>query len=237
VSLPFEIKLICFSETEHMSYKKIKALELTTIFTCILMAINGCTPDESHKQAISGDSSSVADPLPVTASAYENVEPLATERISTVNLTEHFARRTFKDPRAPQNYHELIIGTGANAEVVYAYFHFIPLDVLQRAEQDREMLRWGVIFAKCAYLTGVPLDQLRNDSALAREAKDKASFFYAGLHNSAGGGEGIDIRGVHLSVKPYKGQGEIMGMSSSEWTRIRHAIMRGEKDELYSLFP
>jgi len=177
--------------------------------------------------------------LPVTASAYENEEPLATERIETVGLTDRFARRKFKDPKHADNWHELIIGTGNNSEKVYAYFHFLPLNDIGVAERDEREFRWLTLCVKYAYLANIPIEKLKGDLELGKECKASAPFFYMGLRNTSMTiPEGVDIRGIHLAVRRYKGKtGVIMGLSSDEWSDIRHAIMRGEKHELYSLFP
>lgn len=177
------------------------------------------------------------DTLPVTASAYEDVEPLATQRITTVPLTNRFARRTFKDPQQPDNWHELIIGTGNDSEKVFAYFHFLPISTVEYAERDEKEFRWGLLFGKYAFLANIPITSLKGDLELARECKDAAPFFYAGLHNSRGS-EGVDIRGVHLSVKPYKKKtAVIVGLTSDQWNNIRRSIMHSERHELYSFFP
>jgi hypothetical protein len=175
--------------------------------------------------------------LPVSASAYEKVEPWATERIETVVLTERFARRTFKDPAHPDLWHELIIGTGNNSDKIYAYFNSVPLKELRVAEHDERELRWGLLFAKYAYLAGIPISELKSDLELVQQCKDSAPGFYMGLDPSVSS-EGADLRGIHLAVKPLDGKtAVIMGLTSDQWDEIRHAIMRGEKHELYSLFP
>jgi hypothetical protein len=173
----------------------------------------------------------------VTASAYENVEPLATQRITTVPLNTRFARRTFKDPKNADNWHELIIGTGNDSEKVFAYFHFLPISTVEYAERDEMEFRWGLLFGKYAFLANIPLTSLKGDVDLARECKDSAAFFYAGLHDRRGT-EGVDIRGIHLSVRPYKKKtAVIIGLTSDQWNDIRRSIMHGEHHELYSFFP
>jgi hypothetical protein len=116
--------------------------------------------------------------LPVTATAYEDVEPLATERNNTVPLTARFARRTFKDPKNADNWHELIIGTGNDSEKVFAYFHFLPISTVEYAERDEKEFRWGLLFGKYAFLANMPTT-LKGDLDLARECKNSAAFFYA----------------------------------------------------------
>jgi hypothetical protein len=76
------------------------------------------------------------------------------------------------------------------------------------------------------------------DPELVKECKDAALGFYLGLGNGPAAGEGIDIRGIHLQLKRYKGNtAEIIGLTSDEWNSIRRSTMRGQKHELYSLFP
>ena len=214
-----------------------KRLNSLLTFT-LCLALLGCgSPPRSkndNKQANSGHAS--GESLPVTASAYENVEPLATERITTVPLTTRFARRTFKDPKNADNWHELIIGTGHDAEKVFAYFHFLPISTVEYAESD-ETFRWGLLFGKYAFLANKPLTSLKGDVDLARECKDSAAFFYAGLRDRRGT-EGVDLRGIHLSVRQYKNKtAVIIGLTSDQWNDIRRSVMRGEHHELFSFFP
>jgi hypothetical protein len=200
------------------------------------LLVLGCSQPQ-HETATSKQKAS-GETLPVTASAYENVEPLTTERITTVPVTDRFARRVFKDPQHPDNWHELIIGTGNDSEKVYAYFHFVPLDVVQTAERDERELRWGLLFGKYGYLANIPVSDLRGDYDLVKECKEATMGFYEGLRDSPVANEGVDIRGIHLAVRRQKAKGAvIIGLTSYEWNDIRHAIMRGEKHELYSLFP
>lgn len=204
-------------------------------FTLWLLLVLGCTSGQrvtpTTKQQTSGET------LPVTASAYEIAEPLATERIETVALTAKFARRTFKDPAHPDVWHELIIGTGSNSEKVYAYFNCVHVKDLRFAEHDERELRWGLLFGKYALLAGIPIGNLKDDLELVKQCKDFAPAFYMGLDPSVSS-EGIELRGIHLAVKPHEAKtAVIIGVTSDEWNEIRHAIMRGEKHELYSFFP
>ena len=201
------------------------------LWLCIALGCASSTKNEpAAKTQASGDA------LPVTASAYELVEPWATEIIETVALTDKFARRTFKDPAHPEVWHELIIGTGVNSEKIYAYFNYVPLKDLRFAEQDDSTLRWGLLFGKYAVLAGIAPTKLKNDLELVNQCKDFAPGFYMGLDSSVQS-EGADIRGIHLAVKPYKtNTGAIIGLTSDKWNEIRRAIMRSEKHELASLF-
>lgn len=203
-----------------------------------LLLVLACVTPQKDTATSNREASASGEALPTTASAYEITEPWATEHIETVALTKRFARRTFKDPKRPDNWHELIIGTGNDSEKVYAYFHFVPLKDLEFAEHDTREMRWGLLFGKYAYLANIPVNNLKDDFELVKKCKDSAPFFYMGLHDSSGANEGVDIRGIHLAAKRYKGKGGlIIGVTSDEWNDIRHAVMRGEKHELYSLFP
>lgn len=195
----------------------------------------GCTSSKENQPAENKRAS--GDALPVTASAYELVEPWATQKIETVALTDRFARRTFKDPAHPDIWHELIIGTGVNSEKIYAYFNYVPLKDLRFAEQDVSELRWGLLFGKYAVLAGISPNKLKDDLDLVKQCRDFAPGFYMGLDSSVQS-EGVEVRGIHLAVKPYrKNTGAIIGVTSDKWNEIRRAIMRNEQHELYSLFP
>jgi hypothetical protein len=221
----------------HDSTTATKPNSLLTFALCLALLLGCSSPRSKNDNTQTNSRYASGESLPVTASAYENVEPLATQRISTVPLTDRFARRTFKDPQQPDNWHELIIGTGNESEKVFAYFHFLPISTVEYAERDEREFRWGLLFGKYGFLANIPLTSLKDDLDLARECKGSAAFFYAGLHNPRGS-EGVDIRGIHLSVKPYKKKtAVIIGVTSDQWNDIRRRIMRGEKHELYSFFP
>ncbi len=204
-------------------------------FGFLVCVILGCASSQRTEptvnDSISGDS------LPVSASAYELVEPWATQKIQTVALTDKFSRRTFKDPAHSDVWHELIIGTGVNSEKIYAYFNYVPLKDIRFAERDTSELRWGLLFGKYAILAGIPPGKLKGDIELVKQCRDFAPGFYMGL-NSSVQSEGVDIKGIHLAVKPYRrNTAVIIGLTSDKWNEIRRAIMRNEKHELYSLFP
>lgn len=198
---------------------------------CSSSNTNSTSNTDTRKEA-SGES------LPTTASAYENREPLTSEKVTTVPLKPHYARRIFKDPAHPDNWHELIIGTGSESEKIYVYFHFIGVEIIQAAERDERELRWGLLCGKYEILADIPTDTMLKDPALVKECKDAALGFYLGLKNESASQEGVDIRGIHLQVKRYKNNlAEIIGMTSDQWNSIRRAKMHGETHELYSLFP
>jgi hypothetical protein len=176
-------------------------------------------------------------PLAVTTSDYEEREPLITEKVKVIAVNAQFQRVVFQDPANPQNSHELITGTGANAEKVCAYFHYIPNSILARTERDREILRWGLIFGKYALLANIPVQSLRGDTLLMKQCKDASDGFYLPLHYKMAP-EGIDIRDVHLILKPLKASKSVLiGVSSQEWDAIRRAVMHGHEHDLYTLFP
>jgi hypothetical protein len=203
-------------------------------------AVLGCSPSNTNtrKEASSDASSASGETLPTTASAYEDREPLTSEKVTTTPLTSRYARRVFKDPAVPDNWHELIIGTGGESEKIYAYFHFVGIENLRFAERDERELRWGLPCAKYEMLAGIPANAILKDAALVKECKDASLGFYLGLKDEPASKEGIDIRGIHFQVKRYKGNlAEIIGMTSDQWNSIRRANMHGQPHELYSLFP
>lgn len=176
-------------------------------------------------------------PLAITTSDYEKREPWITEKVKVIAVSAQFQRVVFQDPANPDNSHELITGTGLNAEKVCGYFHYIPNSIVARAERDREILRWGLIVGKYALLANIPVESLRTDFQLMKQSKDASDAFYLPLHYKMAP-EGIDIRGVHLILKPLKASKSVLiGVSSQEWDGIRRAVMHGQKRDLYSLFP
>lgn len=203
-----------------------------------IFLVLGCASSNTNKSTTAAKTTASGETLPTTASAYEEREPLTSERITTTPLTARYARRVFKDPAHPDNWHELIIGTGNDAEKVYAYFHFLGIENVQYAERDEKEFRWGLICGKYQILASIPLNTILTDPELVKQCKDAALGFYWGLKNGPASPEGVDIRGIHLSVKRYKGNtAEIIVLTSDQWNSIRRATMRGEKHELYSLFP
>jgi hypothetical protein len=234
--LPTSIRSALLSSNRTMKTRNLSyLLRLIVLLIAVTVGCHASRPRNDNSQRNTQDGFGEA--LPVTASAYEDVEPLVTERITTVPVTERFAKRTFKDPQAPENWHELIIGTGSDSEKVYAYFHFIPMSTIEYAERD-ETFRWGLIFGKYAFLANKPLTSLKSDQQLVKECKDAAPFFYQGLRDKRVMSEGVDIRGIHFSLKRYKKDTVvIIGVTSDQWNDIRRSIMRTEKHELYSLFP
>ncbi len=179
-----------------------------------------------------------ADALPIPASAYEKREPVATEEIHERRINSNYTRRIFKDPHNQSVWQELIIGTGSNADKIYAYFYFVPRSVVIRAEHDIKMLRWGLLASKFNVLSNQPPEAMSHDTDLFSKALNAADFFYPAIHGNRMAMEGVDIRGIHLALRPYgESSAVIIGVTSKQWERIRTALMHNEKNDLYSLFP
>lgn len=203
----------------------------------ILLAL-GCSSANRNDSSTTTQQKATGETLPVTASAYEEREPLTSAKIATTVLSDRFARRVFKDPARRDNWAELIIGTGNNTEKVYGYFYFVDIDTIKVAERDEKQFRWGLICGKYLILADLPMNTMLKDPELVKECKDSAQGFCWGLKDQPASGEGIDIRGIHLQLKRHKGNiAEIVGLTSDQWDSIRRATMRGQNHELYSLFP
>ena len=211
------------------------------LFVCLIALSCSSEPKTQGPQAAKAPPAAAlslpADPLPVSASVYERTEPLITARITTQAVDGDFAVRTFRDPKNPSNYHQLVIGTGPNAERVYSYFHYLPTSTVRTAARDRQMLRWGLLFGKYATLAGMNPQSLRSDVALFNETRNAADSFYAPLEMPGHFDEGADVRGLHLLLRTRGPRAVIIGVTSRQWEAIRPRVMRGEKDRLYSLFP
>jgi hypothetical protein len=181
--------------------------------------------------------------LPLKVSDYDQLEPSITQTAKTTPLSERYARRVYRDPDDDDlRRYELITGREGDSEKIYAYFHFLPLVTVQEAEQDYQLFYWGLLFGKYAYLSGTPLHELRGDKArmalLTKECKEAAPFFYQGLRDKKAARDGVDILGIHLSVRPQgKSSAVITGLTSNLWNEIHQATVNGTHHDLYELFP
>lgn len=207
----------------------------------LLISCIGCSSDHrdksEQKTQQTKEENSPAVSLPLSASSYASLEPSLGARITKIPINDHFARQVYKDPKDPTIWQELIVGTGKNEDRIYAYFYFLPMSVIRAARDDSQM-RLGLIMGKYVVLAAKPLEIIEKDHNLWEEADVAAVLFYPTPNEDPSRIEGIDIRGIHLIARPYKNSiAVITGLASDEWDKIRGSIIRGESNELYSLFP
>lgn len=193
-------------------------------------------------QIAGGQSEEELHPVPLSASAYETKEPTINHRLETVRVNDRFERRIYRSHLESESWYELITGTGEDTNKVYAYFHFLPLSQV-RFDGSKKDARWGKIVIKYLLLADAQAQQRARGGGtedlknLLGEAMVKERMFYSGIETPATN-EGIDLRGIHLMVRPWgDGKAVIIGCSTKQWHAIRSAVMHGQGHPLYELFP